>query len=397
MNFFVDLETKLSSWKNRLTTALGQQDPSQQATIINILTQAHQQAQAAIHSGQTPATNIPWELSHGLSLLGQAGDNPLPRDPKLFSTKVMEDGTLLGCRKWELLDPLWGEALVQWIEHLNSLAAFGTTPANIKMDNTVTLAICGDWGTGGSIADAVAAQMRKANADYTIHLGDVYYAGIGSDEQNDFTNWPQGKSGQFTLNSNHEMYNGADGYFNELKLRFPLQNNTSYFSLYNDYWCVIGLDSAYTSGPFDLYMKGNLGQQQLNWLKTLPKDNKKIIVLSHHEAYNIDGSQSTPLYDEVVKALGQIPDYWYWGHLHNGISYTPRGVFHGRCIGHGAIPYGNASILQGKPNVSWYETQSANDPNYPERVLNGYIHVVLNEQNIAEQLIGEDGSIRMSF
>ncbi len=32
--------------------------------------------------------------------------------------------------------------------------------------------------------------------------------------------WPMGTHGSFTLNSNHEMYSGAHGYFKELAARF---------------------------------------------------------------------------------------------------------------------------------------------------------------------------------
>jgi hypothetical protein len=95
-------------------------------------------------------------------------------------------------------------------------------------------------------------------------------------------------------------------------------------------------------------------------------------------------------------ALGREPDYWYWGHLHNGICYAAQGGLHARCAGHGAIPYGNASELHGHSRVLWSETQNARDEAYPDRVLNGYVKVRLVGEGIIEEFIGEDGSVRWS-
>ena len=371
----------------------------ERAKVLDLLTKAHQQARQAILAGPDAVRgDVPWEFAHGLSLLGLLDHSQeLPKTPEEFATVVLKDGSLLGCRQWELLDPRWSEALVKWLEYMNDHAPFATTPGLVTIPNNVMLAIAGDWGTGTTTpnfpATKVAAQIRKINPDYTIHLGDVYYAGTGEEEGNNMQNWPQGTSGSFTLNSNHEMYDGGYGYFAELARRFPLQKGTSYFALQNDHWLIVGLDSAYYSDVFDLYMKGSLDRTQLSWLAGLPK-NKKIIVLSHHEAYDELADARTPLYTQVTQALGRVPDYWYWGHLHNAICYQANGGFHGRCIGHGAIPYGTATELENDPSVLWYEKELANDPDYPERVLNGFARVTLNGDVLDEQMIGEDGSVR---
>ncbi|XLM19336.1 metallophosphoesterase, partial [Chromobacterium piscinae] len=90
----------------------------------------------------------------------------------------------------------------------------------------------------------------------------------------------------FTLNSNHEMYSGAFGYFQELGLRFPLQQGTSYFSLRNHNWLILGLDTAYWSDKYKLYMDGALGDAQTAWLKTVTAGwQGKIMLLSHHQGY----------------------------------------------------------------------------------------------------------------
>lgn len=188
------------------------------------------------------------------------------------------------------------------------------------------------------------------------------------------------------------MYNGAFGYFKELGLRFPLQQGTSYFSLYNHNWLILGLDTAYWSEKFNLYMDGALGDAQTAWLKTVTAGwQGKIMLLSHHQGYAMDGSATTPLYQEVVAALGREPDYWYWGHLHNVICYRQQGKLLARCVGHGAIPYGPAKVLDGKPQVAWAETRSADDSQYPERVLNGFVRLELNGEALTEIFYDENG------
>jgi len=383
------------SWKKLISEI----EPEEFQAIQMLLQRGHDQAQYVLEHGDLPPGQapVPWELSHGLSILHMGNATALPTSEAQLQTRVLSDGSLLGCRKWELLDLLWSEALIKWIENLRRHAPFATTPALIRMDHDVVLAIAGDWGTGPfdshAPAVSVANQMQLAQADFTFHLGDVYYAGAGSQENVDMAGWPMGKHGAFTLNSNHEMYSGAHGYFAELKSRFPMQQGTSYFALYNDDWLIVGLDSAYASKPLNLYMDGALNQQQIDWMQSLPK-RKKLMVLSHHQGFDIGGQNNTTLYQPVCDALGRVPDYWYWGHLHNGIVYAEQGGLKARCAGHGAIPYGDASELDGNERVLFSEFQDANDPEYPLRVLNGYVKVRLSGEALIEEFIGEDGSVR---
>lgn len=252
-------------------------EPQEFQAIIKLLQRGHDQAQYVLKNGELPGDEpaVPWELSHGLSILRIGNAAPLPQSSDQLQTRVLKDGSLLGCRKWELLDLLWSEALLKWIENLRHHATFGTDPAVVQMERDVTLAIAGDWGTGPfdshAPAVAVANQMQLAQADFTIHLGDVYYAGSHSQENVDMAGWPMGSHGSFTLNSNHEMYSGAHGYFKELAKRFPGQQGTSYFALINDDWLVVGLDSAYASDAMNLYMDGTLNEPQIVWMKGLPK------------------------------------------------------------------------------------------------------------------------------
>ena len=55
-------------------------------------------------------------------------------------------------------------------------AAYSTTTYD-PIDDRVKISIAGDWGTGTDEARIVAAAMENSDPDFTIHLGDVYYAG----------------------------------------------------------------------------------------------------------------------------------------------------------------------------------------------------------------------------
>ena len=367
---------------------------------LELLHKIHENSLELLNNGEASTEGS--EFSHALAALDKIPENSseLPTSSE-FTTRVKSNGELLGTGKWELLDTGWLEALEQWFIHLEWKAPFNKHPVTITIPDDVSIAIAGDWGTGNWRENApstlVSEQMVKLKADYTIHLGDVYYAGTEEEEINNLVeSWPVGRMGCFTLNSNHEMYNGAFSYFDQaLAKKFVQQKGCSFFALENKHWLIVGLDTAYHADPFDLYLKGKLDHTQIDWLKSLNKDNKRIIVLSHHEGYGISGHKKGSTYNQVVEGLGCEPDFWYWGHLHNGIVYQPKGNFYGRCIGHAAIPYGNASMLNDESSVEWYETALAGDPDIPERVLNGFAWIKLSNDQLEEKIIAENGNIRV--
>jgi len=235
------------------------------------------------------------------------------------------------------------------------------------------LALVGDWGTGnytpGGPALDVMNQIVKPKPDYILHLGDVYYSGTGDEERHNLlAAWPPEYSGKsFTLNSNHEMYDGGYGYFHTTLPDpiFSVQNGTSYFVLnYGDAshggpWTILVLDSAYWSTSA-LVTDGSItdpdsscagATAQVEFISALLSP-KKVIVVTHHNPISYDGSevvddlQGNSLWEQVTNVLGE-PAGWYWGHVHNAIVYSlPTAVSshtRARCIGHGAIPFGPAS------------------------------------------------------
>jgi hypothetical protein len=236
----------------------------------------------------------------------------------------------------------------------------------------------------------------------TIHLGDVYYAGTGPEEQHFLQDpWPAGSLYSFALNSNHEMYAGAKPYFKAISSPpFEKQNGCSYFALENKNWIIVALDSAYYSDREGLYRHGAIfsstgPKNQLDFLKQQVAKGKKVIVLTHHNGLAPDASSTTGLWDQVVLSAfpaGGRPDYWYWGHVHVGAVYEPQANVRCRCCGHGGLPWGQAPDLK-HAGVAWYEHRCANDPEITERVFNGFALLTLSGANFKEVFYDENGGI----
>ena len=133
------------------------------------------------------------------------------------------------------------------------------------------------------------------------------------------------------------------------------------------------------------------------------------IVPKKSEGLADDLGSASNLYDDVYAALGQDPDYWYWGHTHNGIVYTNQVSLSPirqtstlcRCLGHAALPFGKAyywlNIVQydldkapGGPNpkIAYYAQtplQAVNPPPvWQNRVKNGFALLTLSAGSITE-------------
>ena len=305
---------------------------------------------------------------------------------------IAGDGTIIGDSQYEDMDKGWLYAPANYLFNLvfpSDIAAFTpSTPAFVYTGpigdgaDSIKIAIIGDWGTGDFDASTgydpaawVLQAVENLQPDYVIHLGDVYYAGTelryppGEEAANFLELWPKSFNGKsFTLNSNHEMYGGAQGYFNialnrsdTSKSPFSIQNGFSYFALEFGNWVLVGLDAAYNDTS-TLYMQGGIGTDtsdpQVTFLNSIAQTyaGKQIILFSHQTGMSTDGTTITdptsgedlfPLLSQL-QATGLMPDYWYWGHVHLGIVYgdqsvvttTTGGKTQARCVGHSAIPIG---------------------------------------------------------
>jgi hypothetical protein len=396
--------------------------PEQRNKIQPVVLDAHRQAFATVQ-GNAPVhkSDVPHALLLVHSILTKDSDNLLMKLSTVFEPRIAADGTMIGTGKYETYDPGWLESAAIWLENIpRPKARFQTAPATIKVPDSLLITLAGDWGTGNWRSSSnpapcipVASRMTSLSPDITIHLGDVYYSGTSDEEQHLLVDlWPKGKLGALALNSNHEMYSAAEPYF-QLALQnplFALQQGCSYFALENSNWVIVGLDSSYYSDESELYMRGSLGSNgvQIDFLKMQVAKGKRIIVLTHHNGLLPDGSapeqqagRDATLWDQVISAFptGAGPDHWFWAHVHAGIAYTPQGPGNilCRCVGHSALPQGSpAGILQGKPNVSWFESRPAHDPLIPERILNGFVALSFDGPRLSERYYDENGTIAWS-
>ena len=404
-----------AAWKNL--------PPDKRTALEPLLEEGHRQFGDFVQTGKAPEHRL-HNVLRMKSYLTDDQDKHLANHAaavaKAIEITVGPEGEILGTGKYQQLDPRWElMAGTIWLENLLHKHPFPTgmpTPKPMPEEGKVRIALAGDFGTGNfGAGDSPSTKISKIMASlqphFTVHLGDVYYAGT-ADEEADYLlkYWPPGLLGSFTLNSNHEMYPGGRPYFDKA-VGGPLfkqsQAPFSFFALENSHWVVVGLDSAYNAGELDLYMNGSLGNNndQVSFLRKLAQKGKKVIVLTHHNGFNLGGfdpGKPLKLFTEVMEAFRGVapPAYWYWGHIHAGAVYKPLKEFNGmlcRCAGHAALPWGLSSELQEghKPGgqVEWFEDMNAGDPDDKLRVFNGCVLLELDGDNLLETFYDEKGRI----
>jgi hypothetical protein len=342
---------------------------------------------------------------------------------------LLGDGTLTSTQIYAVMDPGWSLAVLDYIRmqiDLESVHAFNTEPNTVTVDPTtypaISIAVIGDWGTGdytdgtsgNSPSYKVMASIKKLAPDMVIHLGDVYYAGtnnlwvIKGEEQTKLLDaWQYNAPlGNFTLNSNHEMYSGANGYY-DIALASPLfanqtapnsSNPTSFFTINYGNCVILGLDSAYNAT--DKYMQGRITDASQPPIMAAAAG-KQTIVFTHHNPIDLLGQTTNPLWTDVTGsgALNGKPYMWYWGHIHNGIVYNntaPSGATLSRCLGNAAIPYGNAPWLSNQPAIDFYcnTPLGDTDPCNALRVKNAFaIITIQNNGTVTETWYDQDGNV----
>lgn len=405
----------------RMQTAWANLPNDKQAALKPLIDDAHQQFANYLETGTTPEHKVHPILRMKSYLTNdwdghvQRFDHPAPTEA--IQVKVGPGGEILGTGRYQLFDPLWElVAGTVWLENLLHKHPFPPgIPTPVQIPDQVSIALLGDFGTGNfGASDSPSTKISKfipsLNPQFTIHLGDVYYAGTSGEESSKLLNyWPRGSSGCFALNSNHEMYPGGGPYFNDVvggPIFNKYQSPFSFFALENSSWIIVGLDSAYNAGALHAYMNGSLGDSaQLPFLRSLAqrgeKEKKKLVMLTHHNGLpETDQKQlgATKLFTEVLGAFEGLtpPAYWYWGHVHAGFVYKPLKDQNGllcRCVGHSALPWGLASNLQQNQNVEWFEQCNAKDPENPLRVYNGFVFLKLDGASLTESFYDEIGRV----
>lgn len=396
---------------NRIKKAWNALSASQQVQLWPLIEKSHKQATTFSQAANDSKHHH--QLMFVKSIITDDADHLIDTFNIPDIPSLGEYGEIWGKGKYEQLDAGWIETVACWLEtFVIGLAPFPISiPVSIPIPDNLNIAIAGDWGTGNWRSSVnpppsmkIKSLIHSFDPDLTIHLGDVYYAGTHDQEVNLFVDaWPSGKLGALALNSNHEMYSGSRNYVNDAlgsKL-FALQNKSNFFVLENTNWLIVGLDSAYYSLASNMHKNGLLWLDspsiQLDFLKQQVAKNKKIIILTHHNGLEDDGSGATDLWNQVMMAFNNSgrsgPDYWYWGHAHIGAVYNTSNGVKCRCSGYGAIPWGYASKLDNNLNVKWFEKRNAQDPEIPQRVLNGFTMLSFDHTRLLEKFYDENGGL----
>ena len=403
----------------RIRAAWNQLTPELQTQLMPHIMSAHQQALSVSQTRKAPPAPA---ASHNLilahSVMTDDADGVIASLDAGVVFDVGSDGVIWGTGQYEELDPGWLEALAEFLESLLPIiggkAPFVSSPQTIQIPDSVQIALVGDWGTGNwrtgsnpAPSTKVGQQVASFKPDLSIHLGDVYYAGTGDEETYQLVDiWPEASTASFALNSNHEMYSGGQPYFKAIaNPPFGMQKGCSFFVLENSNWVIVALDSAYYASASNIYLDGalypdNKPNEQNSFLLTAQASaqlaGKRLILLTHHNGLDETGATTNTLWNQVMGAYpaGGGPAYWYWGHVHVAAAYQPQGPGNTlcRCCGHGGLPWGEAPELQ-NPNVAWFEDRLANDPDVPERVLDGFAVLKLNGPNIQEIFYDENGGV----
>ncbi|MDX1996769.1 MAG: hypothetical protein SF066_03535 [Thermoanaerobaculia bacterium] len=164
--------------------------------------------------------------------------------------------------------------------------------------------------------------------------------------------WPGTAGRSFNLNSNHDLYAHARGYYAALASPvFSAQRGCSYFALFNSGFRFVGLDTAFfdpdQSGSG--FMTGTLDPKQQQFLGTQAAEaaraGQQLVLLTHHNGLSMDGETKLPLWDQVAAQLTPLAGrrvVWYYGDEHIGAVYAPQRAGQvtilPRCCGHGCIP-----------------------------------------------------------
>lgn len=276
----------------------------------------------------------------------------------------------------------WVGSFFTWWRRLTDKHPFKAPPAapDTRIPNHARIAVLGDWGTGRYGAPVCAATIQKATPRYDVllHLGDVYYSGTPSEIQERFLDiWPKVPGAvSRAVNSNHEMYAGGHGFFENTLKKF--EQKSSCFAMENDHFLLVGLDTGYD--------EHDLEEGQVPWLTRLvegaEKNGQKVVLFTHHQPFSAFEKQGPKLVDKLLPLLTSKRILaWYWGHEHRAVLYEKKEAWgmYGRLIGHSGYPYfrdkvTEREIVKGNPDgTMWRKIPvSEKKKGVPEcRVLDG--------------------------
>jgi Calcineurin-like phosphoesterase len=389
---------------------------------------------ATVSSGGEPA-GVPYlsraplvsmVQSHLEEALGDAGV-PDPGEPSSLWSRLVhtvERDLRMAPGSFTPDDPDWYVFIAKGVlERLaEGNAPFNETPAEYDgVAEDARLVIVGDWGTGLPRARNVAAQMRESIGEavaarrqvHVLHLGDVYYSGLETEDQRRFLDlWPvtqeQADAGvtSWSLNGNHDMYSGGFGYFGTLlrdprfrRQRSPDGKPTSFFRLRSPSWDFIGIDTSWDTDVTSAGKVGVLTDPQGSYVAAAAaQSSRKLVLFSHHQLLSVydQADIGSTLPAKLAPVLnGNRVTAWWWGHEHRAIAYeAAAGIRYPRCLGNGGVPVlpDPAPPAGSKPAITWHSTRSVREDGQ-ERTRFGFAVLDLSPDRIEVAYVDDDGHI----
>jgi hypothetical protein len=303
-------------------------------------------------------------------------------------------------------DVRWITTLFSWWKGLKPHPFLAAPAEPERLPNPARVALLADWGSGLYGAPVCAQTIaREAGYQLVMHLGDIYYSGDDDEVRDRFLQfWPRVPGAvSRALNGNHEMYTGGKAYFTQILPEFGQQ--ASYYSLQNEYWTLVGLDTAYEDH--------DLTGEQVLWLERVVRQagDRRIILFSHHQPYSLLDKQGPKLLQKLGALLAEKRIFaWYWGHEHRCVLYDqhPLWGLYGRCIGHSGFPYFRDGLGPCPPEPEWTRLRSKNlvpsgllldGPNpyikgrETEYGPNGFVVLEFSGRQLKELVLDADGTV----
>jgi predicted phosphodiesterase len=379
-----------NQWRTRRDDLIGKLQRAQELTRQEPMIRAFRAAGRRIPERE-PEVYLP--RNRAVALIQSAMDDYMAqKKPKTLKLASSEDATTF-TDQFEPDDPGWISVALQKLKNLFTgnarfIAHKSTSDFLFTLEAQAKIALVADWGTGTPSALAVAAQIQAQNPDHVIHLGDVYYAGTKDEVENRFLSiWRnlQIPAQFWALNSNHEMYSGGHGYFEKTLKEF--KQPASYFSLENENWRFIGLDSG--------YVDHNLNKEQVEWLDAQLSDNRpRTFLMTHHQLFSAYEDQGEKMEEKVASHLNDGSIFgWFWGHEHACIIFDTFKNIQGRCIGHGGLPYAIPADPPPNANVPVKFVDRRPRPDKPSRGMQGFAMLTVDGPHLHVDYIDQDGTV----
>ena len=364
--------------------------------------------------------------SHVEEALGDAGVPDPAEHSSLWSRLVhsVEHDLRIAPGSFTPDDPDWYVFIAKGVlERLaDGNAPFNQTPAEYgDVAEDARLVAVGDWGTALPRAREVAAHMQERIGEalarrrqvHVLHLGDVYYSGLETEDQRRFLDlWPvtQAQAGagvtSWSLNGNHDMYSGGLGYFGTLLRdprfkgqRSPDGKPTSFFRLRSPSWDFIGIDTSWDSDVTSAGKVAVLQDPQGSYAAAVAAQSpRKLVLFSHHQLLSVydQADIGATLPAKLAPVLnGNRVTAWWWGHEHRAITYeAAAGIRYPRCLGNGGVPVlpDPAPPAGSKPAITWHSTRSVREDGQ-ERTRFGFAVLDLHPDRIEVAYVDDDGHI----